>query len=426
MQQSTSDSRAPLAESSTIVLVGMRNAGKSSLINTLFERDVAIVSPEAGTTTDPVTRKMELPGWGAVAFVDTAGLDDEGSLGQSRVARTRERLAQAAAALFVSPRHTPPLPEERALLDTLKAGGLPFLVALTHADLPANAGKRELVKGLPCVELDCRAFSGAGAQDAASGNPVAAKTAAGELRVALAALSPLAKKEETPLEGLVSPGDHILLVMPQDRAAPRGRLLLPQAETVRDALDRRVLATSVTTEDLPAALALLKAPPSLVITDSQVFGRVAELLPADQPLTSFSIIFARKKGELPALVEGLSALDSFRDGGRVFVFESCAHHRTEDDIASVKIPRLFRAKTGKDAVFSTVRQVPPELSKDDLVIHCAACMTSSAAFRARMAQFREIGVPVTNFGVFLAWANGLFPRALEPLPEFSPAAAPRL
>lgn len=423
MHHSTPESRAPLAESSTIVLVGMRNAGKSSLINTLFERDVAIVSPEAGTTTDPVTRKMELPGWGAVAFVDTAGLDDEGALGQSRVARTKERLAQAAAAIFVSPRNRPPLAEERSLLETLKTAGIPFLVALTHADLPAHEEKRDLVKGLSCVEIDCRASSGFGSTDRAGAmglaGPLGNSGAAGELRVALAALSPFAKKESTPLEGLVSPGDHILLVMPQDRAAPRGRLLLPQAETVRDALDRRVLATSITTEDLPAALALLKAPPALVITDSQVFGRVAEILPPKQPLTSFSIIFARKKGELPALVEGLAALDSFRDGGRVFVFESCSHHRTEDDIASVKIPRLFRAKTGKDAVFQTVRQVPDDLSKEDLVIHCAACMTSAAAFRARMAQFRQIGVPVTNFGVFLAWANDLFPRALDPLPEFA-------
>jgi hypothetical protein len=244
---------------------------------------------------------------------------------------TRERLSQASAVIFASPIHLPPTPEERSLLLTLKNGELPFLVVLTHADLPQYPLKTDFFKGIKTVEMDCRTMHGGG-----------------EVRIALASLSKKAKIEATPLEGLSKSGDHLLLVMPQDRAAPRGRLLLPQAETVRDAIDRRILVTSVTTEDVPNALASFRKPPDLVITDSQVFGRVAAFLPLEQPLTSFSIVFARKKGELPDMVSGLSALDSFSDGGRVFVFESCSHHTAQRTISLLlKYPVFSGKKPGK-------------------------------------------------------------------------------
>lgn len=405
---------SPLSESASIVVVGARNAGKSSLINALFEKDVAIVSAEPGTTTDPVLRKMELPGWGPVAFVDTAGIDDVGELGAKRVARTEERLASAAAVVFASPGHKPPLPAEVALLERLRAGGKPFAVALTHADLPLDGEKAALV-GVASGDVAAPASASAAVLRV---NCLDGSGAA-ELRAAVAALAGRGRTEPGPLEGLVREGDHVLLVAPIDLAAPKGRLIQPQVETIRDALDRDCAVTVVKERELYGAYRSFREPPRLVVTDSQAFSKVAADIPEDQALTSFSILFARKKGELDAFLSGLDALASFPADGRVFVLEACSHHRGADDIASVKIPRLFSRLVTPAARFQTVRALPEDLSPRDLVIHCGACMMTGNALSVRLERLREAGVPATNYGLFLAWANGLLPRAVLPFPEYA-------
>ena len=397
---------SPLSESASIVVVGLRNAGKSSLINTLFERDVSIVSSVPGTTTDPVSRKMELPGWGPVAFVDTAGIDDQGDLGRKRLEKTEARLASAAAYVFVTAGNRLPEQEEERLLARLLSRGKPLVIALSYGDEPVREEKQHWLddagrKGIQIVRVD---------NSSRKGGP--------ELRRALSALANQAAFEGGPLDGLVREGDHLLLVVPIDLAAPRGRLIQPQVETIRDALDKDCRVTVVKERELYDTYRNFRERPKLVITDSQAFSKVAADIDPDQSLTSFSILFARKKGELATLVRGLRSLESFKAGGRVFVMEACSHHRGADDIASVKIPRLFGRLVTPNARFQTVRQLPEDLSPEDLVIHCAGCMMTSNAMRYRLQTLGEEGIPVTNYGLFFAWANGLLPRAIEMFPEF--------
>jgi [FeFe] hydrogenase H-cluster maturation GTPase HydF len=394
----------PLAESASIVVVGLRNAGKSSLINNIFGKDVAIVSPVPGTTTDPVVRKMELPQWGPVAFVDTPGIDDEGDLGRQRVGRTESRLASAAAVVFATAGHRDVAEPEKQLLARLEQGTVPYLIVVTHGDLPLSEGKKAWVADKKhLVVSNYRSDDGAA------------------LRLAVAGLAEGASFEAAPLDGLVREGDHILLVTPIDLAAPKGRLIQPQVETIRDALDKDCRVTVVKERELYDTYRSFNHRPTLVITDSQAFSKVAADIDEDQPLTSFSILFARKKGELEPFLRGLGALSRFQEGHRVFVMEACSHHRGADDIASVKIPRLFARLVSPDVRFETVRRIPQDLTPQDLVIHCAACMMTSAAFKARLASLTSQGVPVTNYGLFLAWANGLLPRAIEPFPEYREA-----
>lgn len=394
----------PLAESASIVVVGLRNAGKSSLINNIFGKDVAIVSAVPGTTTDPVVRKMELPQWGPVAFVDTAGIDDEGELGMQRVGRTEARLASARAVVFATAGQRDVEEPEKRLLERLEQGSVPYLIVVTHGDLPLSEGKKAWIGNKKhLVVSNHRSDDGA------------------TLRLALAGLAEGASFEAAPLDGLVREGDHILLVTPIDLAAPKGRLIQPQVETIRDALDKDCRVTVVKERELFDTYRDFKQRPSLVLTDSQAFSKVAADIDADQRLTSFSILFARKKGELEPFLRGLGTLGRFQDGGRVFVMEACSHHRGADDIASVKIPRLFARLVSPGARFQTVRQIPADLTPQDLIIHCAACMMTSAAFKARLCDLAALGVPVTNYGLFLAWANGLLPRAIEPFPEYREA-----
>ncbi len=399
--------QSPLAESSTIVVAGLRNAGKSTLINSLFGREVSIASPVPGTTTDPVSRKMELPSWGPVAIVDTPGLDDVGELGEKRVQKARARLASASAILFASPGHLPLGDVERGAFEELRRGGRPVLVVLTHADQGLHPDKSAWPEGCARFHLDARSGS---------------KTK--ELVLAIAALAPAAEFEASPLEGLVSEGDHLLLVAPIDLAAPKGRLIQPQTETIRDALDRDCVVTVVKERELYDAYRSFTKRPKLVVTDSQAFSKAAADLDEDQSLTSFSILFARKKGELAPLLRGLSVLPRFSPSGRVFVFEACSHHRGADDIGSVKIPRLFGRLVNPKVPCSSVRSIPPDLGPEDLVILCGSCMATRAATLERMRIIESRGAALCNYGVFLAWANGLIPRALEPLPEYASLYAP--
>lgn len=392
----------PLAERSRIVLVGMRNAGKSSLMNRLLGRDASIVSVTPGTTTDPVTRSMEIPTLGPVAITDTAGLDDEGSLGEERIRRSVQRATAADLLLFITPGHLPPSDMERELLDKLQKKSTPLLFVRTFADRQGDSVKRRWCSRYAAVDVDNQ--SGAGTERLIE-----------EIQRARRKIV----FEHSPLEGLVEAGDLLLLVTPIDSAAPKGRLILPQVETIRDALDRDCATVVLKESELQAFYARLAEKPKLVITDSQAFHEVAAIIPPDQPLTSFSILFARKKGNLNPLIRGIRQMKRIPDGGRVLVMESCSHHRQAEDIGTVKIPQLFRQLVNPRVEFAIARSLPPEeeLSTYHLVIHCAGCMTTKGAMRARLEEIGRRGIPVCNYGLFLGWAHGLLPRAIEPLPE---------
>ncbi|WP_321991117.1 [FeFe] hydrogenase H-cluster maturation GTPase HydF [Marispirochaeta aestuarii] len=395
----------PLAEQSRIVLLGIRNAGKSSLMNALFGKKVAIVSRQPGTTTDPVTRSFEVPGLGPAAIVDTAGIDDEGELGALRIKAAMERIRSADMVIMVSPGQLSPTEAEEQLYSRLfgqeaETGKVPALLVLTRGRENLDEKKRSWLESTGGFRVE---------------NPEAKGIA--ELIAAIGKIAPAA--EPTPLEGLVSEGDLILLVTPIDLAAPKGRLILPQVETLRDALDRDCASLVVKERELFRFYQDLKEPPKLVITDSQAFHKVAADIPEDQPLTSFSILFARKKGELDRYDPGLAALEKMKPAPRILMLESCSHHRQADDIGTVKIPRLFRQMVRRDAEFIFSRRMPEkdELKDLDLVIMCASCMLTRTKVMTRLDAFRDAGVPVLNYGLFLAWANGLFPRALEPLKQ---------
>ena len=392
----------PLAERTRIVLVGMRNAGKSSLMNRLLGRDASIVSATPGTTTDPVTRSMEIAPLGPVAITDTAGLDDEGALGEERIRRSVQRAAAADLLLFITPGHLPPSDMERELLDTLQKKSTPLLFVRTFADRPVHKEKQAWCDGHIAVEVDNR--SGSGTENLIK----AMKRAQSQIEF-----------EKSPLEGLVEAGDLLVLVTPIDSAAPKGRLILPQMETIRDALDRDCATVVVKESELGSVYERLAEKPKLVITDSQAFHEVAAVIPPDQPLTSFSILFARKKGDLEQLVRGIRQMQRIPEGSRVLVMESCSHHRQAEDIGTVKIPQLFRQLVNPSVEFAFARSLPPEeeLSTYNMVIHCAGCMTTRGAMRARFETIERRGIPVSNYGLFLGWVHGLLPRAIEALPE---------
>ncbi len=438
-------SGTPNAERLRIVLVGIRNAGKSSLMNRLFDREVSIISDTPGTTTDPVTRAMELGPLGPVMLTDTAGLDDEGELGVRRIDQSLKRTAAADAILFVTPAHKAPASEERELMKKLRGRAaekgndgeseVPVRFVVTYGDRRMD---REKMAWLQEVNSPVRASSvrdSAEADAAAGVSPLAVSAEEGstavvdnmtgegisELLEGLHSLRDTVKREISPLEGIVSPGDVVLLVTPIDSAAPKGRLILPQVETLRDALDRDCAAMVAKEHELRSFYDRLAVRPKLVITDSQAFHQVAASIPTDQALTSFSILFARKKGDLSQLIRGIQHLQSVPPGGRVLVMESCSHHRQEDDIGTVKIPRLFRRHLQADVEFGFARSLPPEeeLMGYDLIIHCAACMNTRRFIMNRLAFFDRLNIPVTNYGLFLGWVNGLLPRALEPFSLFT-------
>ena len=395
-------STTPLAELTRIVLAGVRNAGKSSLMNNLFQKDVAIASDTPGTTTDPVTRKIELGKLGMCAITDTAGLDDEGALGEQRIQKTRERLEAADVILFVTPGDRELTEGEKELKSWLEEKGLPWIGVVTFGDRKILEEKDTFFPGANKILLD----------NTETGSSV-------KLISMMEKLEKEIHRELTPVEGLVKEQDLVLLVTPIDLAAPAGRLILPQVETIRDLLDRDCAALIVKERELYNLYYNLGIRPSLVITDSQAFHKVSADLPEDQPLTSFSLLFARKKGDPAWFIQSLKALQNFPENGRVLVMEVCSHHRQAEDLGTVKIPRLFRQMVGSRVEFGHSRQVPENPEEWDLIIHCGGCMTTQKAMNSRLDVFKQKGIPVLNYGLFLAWANGLLPRALEPFPELA-------
>ena len=389
---------APSAERIHIGFFGLRNAGKSSVVNAFTGQKLALVSAVKGTTTDPVTKAMELLPLGPVVIIDTPGVDDEGELGELRVRRALQTLNKTDVAVLVIDAALGLREPDRKLLAAFEAKNIPHIIVYNKADLlPAVPEARE-------NELYVSALTGDGIF---------------ELKEKVARLMQTVKTDKTLLGDLVSPGDVVVLVTPIDESAPKGRMILPQQNAMRDVLDHGAINLVVKETELEQALAALNRPPKLVVTDSQAFGKVKDIVPPDTPLTSFSILFARYKGELDLTAAGAAAVDSLKDGDTVLIAEACTHHRQCNDIGTVKLPRLITARTGQQlrVAFTSGTEVPAELSPYALVVHCGGCMINEREMKARLAAARNAGVPVTNYGILLAHLNGILERALQPLTD---------
>lgn len=384
----------PRANRPHIALFGRRNAGKSSLINALTGQEIALVSSVAGTTADPVYQSFELRGVGPVVFVDTAGLDDVGPLGQLRAEKTRQAMEKTDLALLV----LTGVPEEE----------LPWLEALRAKKIPVVAVLNQCDRLTDVTALQDAASQALGDMTVL---PVSAATGEGipQLRQALAQALPDDFWDLTITGDLVQAGDLVLLVMPQDLQAPKGRLILPQVQTIRELLDKGCSVMSCTADVLQTTLDALARPPKLIITDSQVFPLVWQAKPSESLLTSFSILFAGYKGDIDAFWEGAQAIDKLTEDSVVLVAEACAHAPTGEDIGRVKIPKLLRQRVGEGLSFQFVRgnDFPKDLSPYDLVIHCGGCMFNRRHVLGRIAQAQEQGVPMCNYGVVLAHLAGI-------------------
>lgn len=391
----------PRANRPHIALFGRRNAGKSSLINALTGQEIALVSPVAGTTADPVYKSFELRGVGPVVFLDTAGLDDVGPLGELRAEKTRQAMEKADLAVLVL---TGPAKEELPWLEALRAKKIPVVAVLNQCDTAQD---------LPA--LQAATAQSLGGMDVLA---VSAKTGQGidQLRQALAQAIPADFWELSITGGLAQPGDLVLLVMPQDLQAPKGRLILPQVQTIRELLDKKCAVMSCTADCLETTLAALARPPKLIITDSQVFPAVWQAKPPESLLTSFSILFAGYKGDISAFWAGAQAIDRLTEDSVVLVAEACAHAPTTEDIGREKLPRLLRQRVGQGLSFVFVRgnDFPKDLSPYDLILHCGACMFNRRHVLGRIAQAQEQGVPICNYGVALAHLAGILEKVCHP------------
>lgn len=391
----------PRASRLHIALYGRRNAGKSSLINAITGQQVALVSPVAGTTTDPVYKSMELHGIGPVVFIDTAGFDDGGELGDMRVRRTRAAMDKTDMAMVVFTQED--MEEELAWVEELKGRKIPVLPLVNKADLLSDP-----------QALSARVAERTGL------TPLVVSAATGEgvdqVRHALLRLLPEDYAPRSITSGLVEEGELVLLVMPQDIQAPKGRLILPQVQTLRELLDRRCQVMSCTTDRLEDALAALSRPPALIITDSQVFPTVWEKKPPQSRLTSFSVLMAGYKGDIRAFVEGARAIERLTPQSRVLIAEACTHAPLEEDIGRVKIPRLLRRRFGETLQVDMTAGVdfPEDLRPYDLVVHCGGCMFNRRYVLSRLERAAEQGVPMTNYGVLIAALSGILDKISLP------------
>ncbi|MFY9779578.1 MAG: [FeFe] hydrogenase H-cluster maturation GTPase HydF [Candidatus Baltobacteraceae bacterium] len=386
-----------------IGIFGRRNVGKSSLLNAIVRQQVSIVSEVAGTTTDPVEKPMELLPVGPVLFIDTAGIDDEGAVGDLRVAKTRRAFERTDLGIVVTDGAWGPY--EESIAAALAERKTPVIAVLNKCDLaepPAETLERLAERRLPSVRAA-----------AARGDGILA------LRHALVEHAPADFIANPDILGdLVGPGNLAVLVVPIDKEAPKGRLILPQIQSIRDLLDNDAYCLVVKERELRAALDGLKHPPKLVVTDSQAFLKVAADTPPDVPLTSFSILFSRFKGDLVSQTLGAMAIDTLRPGDKVLIAEACAHHPIAEDIGRVKIPRWLAQYVGGPLEITTVagKDYPDDLTPYKLVIHCGACSFNRKAMLNRILHARAAGVPLTNYGLTIAFSLGLFERALQPFP----------
>ncbi|MGN0613203.1 MAG: [FeFe] hydrogenase H-cluster maturation GTPase HydF [Porcipelethomonas sp.] len=377
-----------------IGVFGDTNAGKSTFINAVTGQDIALTSPVAGTTTDPVFKPMELLPIGPVVFIDTAGLDDKSELGDIRVKKTREQLEQCNCAVVVVNGKNGSRENAMEYIKLLTGKKIPFMAVINQ-----QSGEKSDIslEGCPAVYADLHS-----------------KSDVEKVKEALIKLLETGEKDPPLTADLVKSGDTVLLVMPQDIQAPKGRLILPQVQTIRDLLDNKCSVISVTTENLELMLSQLKVMPALVITDSQVFGYVSSVIPEKVRLTSFSVIMAKMKGDIDGFIKGAAAIDSLSEGDRVLILESCAHHALEDDIARVKIPALLKKYTGKNLIIDNLsgQNISFEPSDYKLAIHCGGCMVSRKAMISKQRIFEQSGLPLTNFGIAIAYMNGILKRVV--------------
>lgn len=400
--------QTPSSERVHIGLFGKRNAGKSSVINAVTNQDIAIVSAVRGTTTDPVYKSMELLPLGPVMLIDTPGLDDKGELGALRVQKGLDVLRKTDIALLIVDGTAGMSPEDERMEEELKKRGLPYLVVFNKWDLVQEKSAGEENSGAePEYERHIR---------------VSARTGEGiqELKERLARMVP-AGKEKRLVGDLLEPQDLVVLVVPIDKAAPKGRLILPQQQTIRDVLESGAVSVVVREKELKETLKKLGTKPKLVITDSQVFGLVDRDTPEDILLTSFSILFARYKGNLAQAVRGAGALESLRDGDKILISEGCTHHRQCDDIGTVKLPRWIENYTGKkpEFVFTSGTGFERNLKEYHMIVHCGGCMLNEQEMQYRLKMAESQGVPMTNYGILIAYMKGILERSLQPFPDMA-------
>ncbi len=384
----------PSASRTHIGFFGRRNAGKSSVVNAVIGQNLSVVSDVKGTTTDPVQKAMELLPLGPVVIIDTPGLDDEGTLGEMRVQKAKQILNKIDIAVLVIAADEGEQDEDRALEDTLKARAVPYVKVFNKTDLVS-------------------------APDGGMG--VSAKTGDGitALKEKIASMKKTDENEARIVGDLIHEGDLVLLVTPIDESAPKGRIILPQQQTIRDILDANAAAIVVKEDRIRETIDALGKKPALVITDSQVFDIADAATPSDIPLTSFSVLMARYKGLLDTAVRGIRAVENLKDGDTVLIAEGCTHHRQCNDIGSVKIPRWLRKHTGREINIELCsgNEFPEDLRKYALVIHCGGCMLTERAVKARMEIAVSQGVPMTNYGIAIAYMKGILARSIEIFPH---------
>lgn len=395
----------PSSERVHIGIFGKRNAGKSSLINAITGQNLAIVSEAKGTTTDPVYKAMELLPLGPVMIIDTPGIDDEGVLGSLRIQKAYQVLNKTDIALVIIDAAVGPSAEDLRLIKRINAKKIPLLIVINKCET-INEDKKTAYQAL----LPNRKLLFVSAEQQLN---------IFELKEAIAQTVPADENKAQIVADLLSPSDFVVLVVPIDSAAPKGRLILPQQQTIRDILEADAAAIVVKENELTNTLQNLGKRPKLVITDSQVFKKVAAETPADILLTSFSILFARYKGNLQTAVQGVTALDSLEDGDKILIGEGCTHHRQCDDIGTVKLPRWIKEYTGKNPefIFTSGTEFPLDLSPYKMIIHCGACMLNEREMQYRIKCAADQNIPFTNYGITIAYINGILKRTVEPFPQ---------
>lgn len=406
--------QTPAGERIHIGIFGSCNAGKSSVLNALTGQQLAVVSPVEGTTTDPVYKTMELLPLGPVIFMDTPGLDDESMLGEKRLEKTRQVLRKTELALVVLDLTRENYDKEAALLEEIQRRGLPCLLVWNKSDVLGEKAQEACRRGEACLRQANKNV------EVPAGVLVSARTGSGihQLKEALARLKPEEKK--VPLcRDLFQEGDTVVLVIPLDKAAPKGRLILPQQQVIRDILEGGGIPALTSVEQLTGTLNQLKSSPALVITDSQVFDQVADRVPEPLLLTSFSILFARYKGNFRQQLLGTAALAGLSSKDQVLVAEGCTHHRQCGDIGTEKLPAWIRKSTGANPEFSffSGTEFPDDLERYRVILHCGGCMLNQAEMEWRLRQAETAGVPISNYGLTIAWLKGILPRALKPFPK---------
>lgn len=399
--------QTPASERVHISFFGKRNAGKSSIINAVTGQDLSIVSSVMGTTTDPVYKTMELLPLGPVMIIDTPGIDDEGELGALRVRKSYQVLNKTDIAILVIDSTIGKTEEEFALIHRFHKKKIPYLVVYNKIDLLSNEEIKDLAMSVRPGEVLVSASSNMNIY---------------ELKEKIASLKPEDTHKYPLIQDLIDPLDLVILVVPIDKAAPKGRLILPQQQTIRDILERGALSLVVRDTELKDTLEHFRAQgirPRLVVTDSQAFARVSRDTPEDITLTSFSILFSRYKGELETQLKGVSSLSSLEDGDRILISEGCTHHRQCGDIGTSKIPDWIRNYTGKKPVFefTSGTEFPEDVSSYKMVVHCGGCMLNEREMKYRIACCQDQGVPITNYGILIAQVTGILKRSLGPFPE---------